>query len=304
MQVDGEPCRLLPSIIRIKVKNQANMVAKSKTHCQIASMPTLDREIVIPVRKLNILDYETFHYDKSRLHDASIVLGKLQINPDLELNHVRALIRQMVANHRKGSTSIHMLNKEPGDEMARYRLEKAFDISNDWCFVDSCTAERYFRIDRAQEHLHYVVDICNDELYILDPTDNGYDRDKLAKASNVPTTQLADNSPASGLSGDETPSPVDPALYGDNNNTIVLFKPPTTKEPGSGKDDSGDTLNVNTASQLLEASSIPGTPTTATETLTETATESNNPSASKETVMSDKEFACYQATFNERETTV
>ncbi|XP_015793750.1 eye-specific diacylglycerol kinase isoform X1 [Tetranychus urticae] len=304
MQVDGEPCRLLPSIIRIKVKNQANMVAKSKTHCQIASMPTLDREIVIPVRKLNILDYETFHYDKSRLHDASIVLGKLQINPDLELNHVRALIRQMVANHRKGSTSIHMLNKEPGDEMARYRLEKAFDISNDWCFVDSCTAERYFRIDRAQEHLHYVVDICNDELYILDPTDNGYDRDKLAKASNVPTTQLADNSPASGLSGDETPSPVDPALYGDNNNTIVLFKPPTTKEPGSGKDDSGDTLNVNTASQLLEGSSIPGTPTTATETLTETATESNNPSASKETVMSDKEFACYQATFNERETTV
>ena len=32
----------------------------------------------------------------------------------------------------------------------------------------ACTAERFFRIDRAQEHLHYVVDICNDDLYILD----------------------------------------------------------------------------------------------------------------------------------------
>ena len=32
----------------------------------------------------------------------------------------------------------------------------------------ACTAERYFRVDRAQEHLHYVVDICNEDLYILD----------------------------------------------------------------------------------------------------------------------------------------
>lgn len=33
----------------------------------------------------------------------------------------------------------------------------------------ACTAERFFRIDRAQEHLHFVVDICTDDLYILDP---------------------------------------------------------------------------------------------------------------------------------------
>lgn len=34
MQVDGEPCRLLPSIIRIKFRNQANIIAKAKTHTQ------------------------------------------------------------------------------------------------------------------------------------------------------------------------------------------------------------------------------------------------------------------------------
>ena len=31
------------------------------------------------------------------------------------------------------------------------------------------TAERFFRIDRAQEHLHYVTDISSEDLYILDP---------------------------------------------------------------------------------------------------------------------------------------
>lgn len=31
------------------------------------------------------------------------------------------------------------------------------------------TAERFFRIDRAQEHLHYITDISSEDLYILDP---------------------------------------------------------------------------------------------------------------------------------------
>ncbi|CAG0909708.1 unnamed protein product, partial [Cyprideis torosa] len=42
-------------------------------------------------------------------------------------------------------------------------------MSKNWSFLDSCTAERFFRIDRAQEHLHYVTDISGDDLFILDP---------------------------------------------------------------------------------------------------------------------------------------
>lgn len=41
-------------------------------------------------------------------------------------------------------------------------------LSSDWCFVDSCTAERFFRVDRAQEHLHYLTDIANESLFVLD----------------------------------------------------------------------------------------------------------------------------------------
>lgn len=39
MQVDGEPCRLAPSLIRISLRNQANMVQKSKRR---TSMPLLN----------------------------------------------------------------------------------------------------------------------------------------------------------------------------------------------------------------------------------------------------------------------
>jgi hypothetical protein len=31
-----------------------------------------------------------------------------------------------------------------------------------------CTAERFFRIDRAQENLHYVSDISTEVIYVLD----------------------------------------------------------------------------------------------------------------------------------------
>lgn len=35
-------------------------------------------------------------------------------------------------------------------------------------FLLACTAERFFRVDRAQEHLHYVSDVATETLYILE----------------------------------------------------------------------------------------------------------------------------------------
>lgn len=34
--------------------------------------------------------------------------------------------------------------------------------------LTGCTAERFFRVDKAQENLHYLSDIANDTIYILD----------------------------------------------------------------------------------------------------------------------------------------
>ncbi|KPM02685.1 diacylglycerol kinase-like protein [Sarcoptes scabiei] len=99
MQVDGEPCRLNPSLITLELRNKANLIANTKT---FEYLPTLEK-ITLKIRKLNLNDYETYHYDKEHLKEISV------------------------------------------------------------------TAERFFRIDRAQEDLYYVVDICHQDLFILDP---------------------------------------------------------------------------------------------------------------------------------------
>jgi len=47
-------------------------------------------------------------------------------------------------------------------------LKISFAVIHSMPSLLACTAEHYFRIDRAQEHLHYICDIAIDELYILD----------------------------------------------------------------------------------------------------------------------------------------
>lgn len=34
--------------------------------------------------------------------------------------------------------------------------------------MDSTSADRFYRIDKAQEHLHFVTEICQEEVFILD----------------------------------------------------------------------------------------------------------------------------------------
>lgn len=56
MQVDGEPCRLLPSIITLSLKNKANLLAKSKSDKRSTQIPD-NTEIQFVIRKLNLSDY-------------------------------------------------------------------------------------------------------------------------------------------------------------------------------------------------------------------------------------------------------
>uniref|UniRef100_A0A803T6G3 Diacylglycerol kinase n=1 Tax=Anolis carolinensis TaxID=28377 RepID=A0A803T6G3_ANOCA len=119
MQVDGEPCRLAPSLIRISLRNQANMVQKSKRR---TSMPLLNDPHAIPerlrirVNRIGLQDYEGLHYDKEKLREASIPLGIIVVRGDCDLETCRIYVD---------------------------RLE--------------------------EEHLHFVTEISQDEIFILDP---------------------------------------------------------------------------------------------------------------------------------------
>ncbi|XP_047452906.1 diacylglycerol kinase zeta isoform X3 [Mugil cephalus] len=160
MQVDGEPCKLAPSIIRISLRNQANMVQKTKRRI---SMPHLNDQQPLPeklqirVNRINMAAYEALHYDKDQLKEASTPLGAITVPGDSDLETCRLFIDRLHDNLDQDC------DETKGGAPAPHKL------SMKWCFLDCTTADRFYRIDRAQEHLHYVTEISQEELYILDP---------------------------------------------------------------------------------------------------------------------------------------
>uniref|UniRef100_A0A4W6BLC9 Diacylglycerol kinase n=1 Tax=Lates calcarifer TaxID=8187 RepID=A0A4W6BLC9_LATCA len=154
MQVDGEPCKLAPSIIHINLRNQANMVQKAKRRI---SMPHLNDQQPVPeklqirVNRISMAAYEALHYDKDQLKEASTPLGVITVPGDSDLETCRLLIDRLQDD----------LDQSP----AHTEPQLWFLV---FCFSGT-TADRFYRIDRAQEHLNYVTEISQEELYILDP---------------------------------------------------------------------------------------------------------------------------------------
>ncbi|XP_040857951.1 diacylglycerol kinase iota isoform X2 [Ochotona curzoniae] len=171
MQVDGEPCRLAPAMIRISLRNQANMVQKSKRR---TSMPLLNDPQSVPdrlrirVNKISLQDYEGFHYDKEKLREASIPLGILVVRGHCDLETCRMYIDRLQEDLHSVSSGSQRVHYQDQDTPFPRALS-AQRLSPRWCFLDATSADRFYRIDRSQEHLHFVMEISQDEIFILDP---------------------------------------------------------------------------------------------------------------------------------------
>ncbi|KAL2743990.1 eye-specific diacylglycerol kinase isoform X1 [Vespula maculifrons] len=139
MQVDGEACRLLPSIINLSLLNKATMLAKRRNTGQPQQDVAKLERLNLPVMRIKMSDYETYYHDKDRLKK----VAELLMSDPLDLDATTDLVslRNILAKN--------------------YNMDAC-------CFLDSCTAERFFRIDRAQEQLHYVTDVAADVVYILE----------------------------------------------------------------------------------------------------------------------------------------
>lgn len=172
MQVDGEPCKLSPSLIEMKLRNKATMVAKSKKHSVQQHMRMSLEKLTVDVARIGMADYENYHYDKDLLRQQSIPLGTLIVQQDADLEQVRGLVSKLM--------------KGKDDETDGERR-----LPSDWCFLDGCTCERFFRIDRAQENIHFITDISNGEVYILEPERVEPDRDPCEP---VPRMAMVDDS--------------------------------------------------------------------------------------------------------------
>uniref|UniRef100_A0A8C9YR70 Diacylglycerol kinase n=1 Tax=Sander lucioperca TaxID=283035 RepID=A0A8C9YR70_SANLU len=135
VQVDGEPCRLAPSTLRISLRNQANMVQKSKRR---TSVPLLNDPHAVPdrlrlrVNRISLQEYDRLQYDKERLRDISIPVGIVVVRGDCDLETCRLYIDRL--------------------------QEASFPLLSDVCPQD----------ESRGEHLHFVTEICQDEVFILD----------------------------------------------------------------------------------------------------------------------------------------
>ncbi|XP_066039929.1 diacylglycerol kinase iota isoform X6 [Chamaea fasciata] len=192
MQVDGEPCRLAPSLIRISLRNQANMVQKSKRR---TSMPLLNdihkvqsadlRRVSAPpdsftvphsipdrlrirVNRINLQEYEGLHYDKEKLREASIPLGIIVVRGDCDLETCRMYIDRLQEDLQSVTSTTQRVHYQD-QESSFPRVLSVQRLSPRWCFLDATSADRFYRIDRSQEHLHFVTEISQDEIFILDP---------------------------------------------------------------------------------------------------------------------------------------
>ncbi|XP_061538748.1 diacylglycerol kinase zeta-like isoform X1 [Phycodurus eques] len=170
VQVDGEPCRLAPSVINISLRNQVNMVQKTKRR---TSLPHLNDQQPVPerlrlrVNRISMSDYNALHYDKDKLRQASIPLGLIVVHGDSDLETCREQIQLLQEDFSSVNSSLRCVGlQEEADNTKNLSSQR---LSPKWCFLDSTTADRFYRIDRAQEHLNYVSEISHEELFILDP---------------------------------------------------------------------------------------------------------------------------------------
>uniref|UniRef100_A0A670JDL7 Diacylglycerol kinase n=1 Tax=Podarcis muralis TaxID=64176 RepID=A0A670JDL7_PODMU len=204
MQVDGEPCKLGASCIRISLRNQANMVQKTKRR---NSMPLLNDQQPIPERlrirvsRIGMHDYEALHYDKEKLKEASslakgsVPLGIIVVPGDSDLEICRTHIERLQEVRCKQNTWRRGESKP--------KTLSCQKLSPKWCFLDC----EYICIC---EHLNYVTEISQDELFVLDPelvrTQTVGTSPAMPDLVDVPSTPIRQNVALPG-SPTSTPSP-------------------------------------------------------------------------------------------------
>ncbi|KAI5088527.1 diacylglycerol kinase zeta isoform X3 [Silurus meridionalis] len=167
--------------------------------CVCVSQQPIPERLRIRVNRISMHDYEDLHYHKEKLKEASIPMGLIVIPGDSDLETCRVQIEKL---------------QEAGDETKSKTLS-CQRLSPKWCFLDSTTADRFYRIDRAQEHLHYVTEISQDELFILDPelvlTENVSTSpgmpDLVDSSTDISTTQHKFAFPSSSSSPPSSPTP-------------------------------------------------------------------------------------------------
>ncbi|KAK3703954.1 hypothetical protein QZH41_014174 [Actinostola sp. cb2023] len=153
MQVDGEPCRLASSRIRISRRNQVDMIQKTKRR-GLGSSGSADpipcpETVKVQIFCVEFKYYEKHCYNTAELRESATILATTTIEPDSDLEQMRAWIERF-------STE-----------------EEEADVYK--CFILCLLAtypDRVYRVDVAQENIYNVVDILDGGVFIVDLKQN------------------------------------------------------------------------------------------------------------------------------------
>ncbi|EMP24017.1 Diacylglycerol kinase iota, partial [Chelonia mydas] len=136
---------------------------------QVSTGPhSIPDRLRIRVNRISLQDYEGLHYDKEKLREASIPLGIIVIRGDCDLEACRMYIDRLQEDLQSVTSSMQRVHYQD-QEGSFPRVLSVQRLSPRWCFLDATSADRFYRIDRSQEHLHFVTEISQDEIFILDP---------------------------------------------------------------------------------------------------------------------------------------
>ena len=205
MQVDGEAVRMNPATIELSLWNQAKMLAKRKSGSKTVDQELRPENLRVAVSRISMFDYERNHCDKEQLKAVAKPFGEIKVDNYALLEQVRQLVVRIQENNQPR-------------------------LLPDWCFLDAITAERFFRIDRDQENLHFLHDIADQHLFIVEMEEN--------------IEELQNNLTISPLVGDDTPPPRSPLtpspspFDGDRVEVELVSRPPL---PGRRSADTLDT---------------------------------------------------------------
>lgn len=106
-----------------------------------------------------------------RFSCAAIYLGDIKAAAAADLEQVRQMVNKMQDERNAESDTVSKLSSDWCFVDCKYNGAK-FELNlkayaHHFFFFAACTAERFFRIDRAQEHLHYLTDIAHEALFVL-----------------------------------------------------------------------------------------------------------------------------------------
>ncbi|CAH8586850.1 unnamed protein product [Schistosoma mattheei] len=175
MQMDGEPCRLMPSKIDVFCSHQA-LVIQKLTRSPISAV-TLNEdgnhlqwktiggyETRINVFVIALKDYNEMSDDVISLRQTAVWIGIITAKYDTDLSTVRKIITQL--NKDNAQDNLYNENSESIETNLKIRVH----LSDSWVFIDSTTAaSRFFRIDIEQENVHFLTDVCNmEDLFLID----------------------------------------------------------------------------------------------------------------------------------------